>query len=77
MKWKVISFGKKEIYNSTGYVHVCDIPNSHGLRLMPESVLLVWVKLREGTLGMVFVLRLRGINQYPGSLSESLISQEI
>lgn len=77
MKWKVISLGKKEIYNSTGYVHVCDIPNSHVLRLVPDSVLLVWVKLREGTLGIVFVLRLRGINEYPGSLSEPPISQEI
>lgn len=63
MKWKVIPFGKKEIYNSTGFVHVSEIPNSHVLRLVPKSVLLVWVKLGEGTLGMVFFfLRLRGIN---------------
>lgn len=44
MKWKVIPFGKEGIYNSTGFVHVSDIPNSYVLRLMPESVSLVWVK---------------------------------
>lgn len=60
MKWKVIPFGKKEIYNSTGFVHVSDISNSHVLRVMPESVSLVWVKLSVGTLVMVFFLRLRG-----------------